>query len=340
MQAPQSLDAALYHGTGQYEIERRAVFARSWLLVAHESQLPKPGNYVAVSIAGFPLIVVRGEEGSLRAFHNVCRHRAGPLAEDGEGRCEGQLVCRYHGWRYALDGRLANARDFGPAEGFDPRAFALFALRCETWRGFVFVNMDNDAGPLRETIAPLDAKVRDADIPIESFRFWRRETHAIRCNWKSYVENYLEGYHVPLVHPGLNEQVDAAQYTVDVQPPAVFHWAPPRNGAPMSGLWAWLWPCHGVNVYQDGLMMERMWPDGPDRTVLDHVYFFPEGAPAHDKERPMLSSTIITAEDIKITEAVQRNLDAGIYSTGRLSPKHELGVAWFQAEIARATRQP
>ena len=126
--APESLDAALYRGPDQYAIERRTIFARSWLLIAHESQLPDTGSYVATSVAGYPLIVVRGEGGKIRAFHNVCRHRAGPLADDGEGRCEGQLVCRYHGWRYALDGRLANARDFGPAEGFDPREFALFGI--------------------------------------------------------------------------------------------------------------------------------------------------------------------------------------------------------------------
>lgn len=338
MRAPETLDAALYRGPAQYEAERRRVFARSWLLIAHSSQLPEAGSYVAASMAGYPLIAVRGEEGRIRAFHNVCRHRAGPLAPEGEGRCQGQLVCRYHGWRYALDGRLANARDFGPAEGFDPRAFGLFQIACEIWRGFVFVNMDRDAAPLAETLAPLDARMRHADIPLETFRFWRRQTHEIRCNWKNYVENYLEGYHIPLVHPGLNEQVDAAHYLVDVEPPAVFHRAPPRSDAPMSGLWGWLWPCHGVNVYRDGLMVERMWPLGHDRTVLDYLYCFPEGTAESEKERPMLSSGIITAEDIEITEAVQRNLDAGIYTTGRLSPKHEMGVAWFQAAILNATR--
>jgi len=273
----------------------------------------------------------------VRGFHNVCRHRAGPLAEDGEGHCEGAIVCRYHGWRYALDGRLANARDFGPAEGFDPRDFALFSLKCETWRGFIFVNMDSDAAPLGETIAPLDARTHD--VPLESFRFWRRQTHELRCNWKNYVENYLEGYHVPLVHPTLNEQIDAAKYSVDIVPPAIIHWAPPRGDVPMSGLWAWLWPCLGLNIYKDGLMMERMWPLGPDRTVLDYLYFFPEGMAEADRERPLASSGIITAEDVRITEAVQRNLDAGIYATGRLSPRHEMGVAWFQSQVAGATRQ-
>ena len=338
--APESLEAALYRGPAQYETERRGIFARSWLLIAHESQLNGAGHYLATSVAGYPLILVRGDDEKIRAFHNVCRHRAGPLAEDGEGRCEGALVCRYHGWRYALDGRLANARDFGPAEGFDPREFALFGVRCETWRGFVFINMDKDAAPLAKTTAPLDARLREADIPLDAFRFASRQTHEIRCNWKNYVENYLEGYHVPIVHPGLNEQIEASQYSVDVKPPAIFHWAPPKGDAPMSGLWAWLWPCHGINIYKDGLMMERMWPLDHERTVLDYLYFFPDGIAQSEIDKPMASSGIITAEDIRITEAVQRNLNAGIYRTGRLSPRHELGVAWFQSEVLRAAHQP
>src|SRR5580693_6922321 len=126
----ETLPASLYRDPAVYEAERRAVFARSWLLFAHESQLAEPGCTVAAAVAGYPLIAVRGADNRIRAFHNVCRHRAGPLADDGTGKCEGALVCRYHGWRYALDGRLASARDFGPAEDFDPRDFALLPLAC------------------------------------------------------------------------------------------------------------------------------------------------------------------------------------------------------------------
>src|ERR1700744_5943362 len=158
--ALETLPAWLYRDKEVYETERRNVFARSWLLIAHESQFPNAGEYVAASAAGYPLIAVRGAKGEVRAFHNVCRHRAGPLADDGQGKCEGQLVCRYHGWRYALDGRLASARDFGAAGGFGPRDYALKPVQCETWRGFVFVNMNKDAEPLAKFLAPLDARTK------------------------------------------------------------------------------------------------------------------------------------------------------------------------------------
>ena len=331
--APETLPARLYRDASVYETERREVFARTWQLVAHESQLERPGDYVAGTFAGYPVVAVRGEDGKVRAFHNVCRHRAGPLVEDGEGHCAGTFVCHYHGWRYAFDGRLASARDFGPAEGFDPRGYALFPLKCEIWRGFVFVNMDRNAAPLSESIAPLETRMRH--LSPERFRNARISTHEIRCNWKTYVENYLEGYHIPIIHPTLNASI-AADYGTELEPPVIFYRATPKNDAAVAGLWAWAWPCLGVNVYADGILMERMWPIDANRTRLDYLFLFSEDADEADIERQIAASVVTTVEDLAICEAVQRNLDAGVYQTGRLSPKHEAGVAWFQRQIERA----
>jgi choline monooxygenase len=330
----ETLPAALYRDPALYETERQRIFARSWQLVGHEAQFVDRGAWLAVTIAGFPLLLVRGDDGQIRAFHNVCRHRAGPLAPDGQGVCEGALVCHYHGWRYALDGRLVAARDFGPAEGFDVREYGLLGVACESWRGFVFVNIDAAAPSLASAIAPLAERARD--MALETFRPVHQSRHEVRCNWKTYVENYLEGYHVPIVHPALNAAIDASRYEVELRGEIVFHHAPPRAGAPMSGLWAWMWPCLGVNVYPNGLMMERMWPLDHARTRLDYLYFFPEDLPEAERDSAIASSEVTTVEDIAITEAVQRNLDAGIYENGRLSPKHEAAVALFQRLVTDA----
>ncbi len=331
--APETLPARLYRDAAVYETERREIFARSWQLLAHEGQLQRPGDYVAASFAGYPTVAVRGEDGSIRAFHNVCRHRAGPLVDDGQGHCAGALICRYHAWKYTLDGRLASARDFGPAENFDPRDYALFPLKCETWRGFVFVNMDRDAPPLSQSIAPLEERMQY--LSPERFRNARVSTHEIRCNWKTYVENYLEGYHIPVLHPSLNASI-AADYGTELEPPAIFYRATPKNDAAVAGLWAWAWPCLGVNVYADGILMERMWPDGAESTRLDYLFLFAEDADEAEIERQIAASLVTTIEDVAICESVQRNLNAGVYETGRLSPKHEAGVAWFQRQIERA----
>ena len=330
--SPLTLPASLYRDPAIFEAERRSIFARSWLLLAHESQMRAPGAVVAATVAGFKLMAVRQEDGGIKAFHNVCRHRAGPLAPDGESRCEGRIACAYHGWRYALDGRLAAARDFGPAEDFDPRDYGLRRLACETWRGFVFVNADCDAAPLLQAIAPLEARARD--LAIERFTVPHLTSHDIACNWKTYTENFLEGYHIGAVHPSLSASL-ASPYTAEIDPPAQFYSAEPHRGAAVAGLWGWVWPSLGVNVYADGILMERISPVDLKRTRLDYLWLFAEDAGSNAVKAQIEASAVTTREDIWICEEVQKNLDAGIYDTGRLSPKHESGIAWFQGEVAR-----
>ena len=151
-----TLPAKLYRDPQAWARERQGVFAAGWQFLGHANEAPNPGDYIAGEAGGWPVLAVRGADGELRGFHNVCRHRAGPLAEDGRGNCGKELTCKYHGWRYALDGRLRSAVDFGAAEGFDPREFGLFPVRLESWRGFIFVNLDRKAGALAELVAPLD----------------------------------------------------------------------------------------------------------------------------------------------------------------------------------------
>jgi choline monooxygenase len=322
-----------YRDPVQHAIERKEIFARSWLFMAHASELGAEGDAVAATIAGYPLVAVRSGD-TIKAFHNVCRHRAGPLVDGDRANCAGGLVCKYHGWAYTLDGRLRNARDFGAASGFDPRQFGLFPLKVETWRHFVFVNADLDAAPLAHAMAPLDRRLGQRDF--SGLVHAERRTHDIACNWKIYVENYLEGYHIPNVHPMLDAQVDALQYKVSVDGAICFHDAPPKEkgGSVYDGVWAFALPHLGFNSYgDDGLMMERMVPLGVSSTRLVYDYYLPPAVAAdvQAKQRILSTSAVVTAEDKWICEKVQANIDAGIYDHGVLSPKHEAGVGWFQA---------
>ena len=329
-----TLPATAYRDETLFQSERRHIFARSWLLVAHESQLQTTGEYVALTAAGYPLIMVRGDDGKVRAFHNVCRHRGSPIAPDGPGKCDGTLACMYHGWRYDLDGRLTGARDFGADEGFDPRDFGLIEIKCDMWRGFVFVNMYTvGTESLASFIAPLDERAKD--LPLESFRLSKTTRHDLACNWKTYVENYLETYHIPQIHPFLNSAVDVAKMDCDVVPPGVFWRAPQKSDTPVSGLWAWMWPSLSINIYNDGILMERVWPVTATSTRLDFLYLFPSDATEEVIAQTLKASETTTGEDKTICEAVQRNLDAGIFDTGILSPKHEQAVGWFQNEVRR-----
>jgi choline monooxygenase len=327
-----TLPASWYRDPDVFERERRVVLAREWQVVARSEQVADPGSYVATELAGWPLVVVRDDSGSLRAFHNVCRHRAGPLVWDGAGHCR-QFVCRYHGWRYGLDGALRSARDFGDAEDFDPDDFGLVAIRVGEWRGLVFAVLDADAPPLDTALAELDAVA--APFPMEELRFGGEVTHELAANWKTYADNYHEGYHVPLVHPGLNRELDATRYRVDVHGPVYVHSAPTRDGAVNAGCWLWRHPTLALNLYPDGMNVERLVPVSAHRTRLVYWYFFrdPDGPDAAEVVRV---SSEITAEDVRICEAVQRNLDAGVYDTGRLSPAHENAVFDFQQRVRAA----
>ena len=332
--AAETLPAALYRDPAQWQAERRGVFAKAWQFFVHESVVAAPGAWAAETLAGFPLLVVRGQDGVLRGFHNVCRHRAGPLSDGEAGVCEAVLTCRYHGWTYTLDGRLRAARDFGAAEVFDPRDFGLLPIRVETWRGLVFVNIDMDAQALAPFVAPLERRLEGRDWGGLSVVLKR--SHAMGCNWKTYVENYLEGYHVPAMHPGLDAEIDSGRYEVEVEGRVVVHTAPLREpGAVYDGLWVWLWPNLGINIYGQGVMLERMSPVGHDRTRLDYIYLMPAGETVAAETLAM--SDQVVAEDIWIVERVQENLNAGVYETGRLSPRHEGAVAAFQAFVRDAT---
>jgi choline monooxygenase len=337
LERAETLPARWYWDPAVYERERRCIFAHDWLLLCHESQVAEPGALWAESVAGWPLLLVRGRDGALRGFHNVCRHRAGPLAEDGAGHCR-VLRCRYHGWTYELDGRLRSAPDFGPARDFDPARIALHPLRVETWRGFAFANLDLEAKPLAEWLSPF-ARAAEA-VPFEGWRPYARAHHELACNWKTYVENYLEGYHIPMVHTRLDREVVAKEYRVEVGAGYALHHVPlrPTPGEPVyRGFWAWLAPNAALNVYGDGMSVERMLPTGPESMRIDYQFFFREpGGGEAERDAALAMCRLVTDEDRAICEAVQRNLRAGIYQSGRLSPRHENGIFAFQERL-RAT---
>jgi len=327
MQTPSTIAAVeLYRDPAVFERERVAIFAKTWQFLALESDLVRPGDYVAEILAGYPVLVVRDERAGLRGHHNVCRHRAGPLVGDTKGHCDRELVCRFHSWRYGFDGRLIDPTGFGPAEGFDPADFGLFPIRVETWRGFVFVNLDLDAAPLAEVLRPLD-ELLGAEIRRPTRL---RDRHPVGCNWKVFVENYLDGYHQEGIHPALAAEAGAQRHEVHLRGDIAFYQAPTQDDAAES-LWAWVWPNLGVSLYRGVLTLEAFRPEGPGRTVIDHVFLDEPEDPGVDAA--ILNAERITEEDAWISERVQQNLDAGVFRQGVLSPLHEAAVARFQARV-------
>ncbi len=333
----ETLPASWYHDPAVHERERERIFASEWLLYGHEAIVPEPGSYLAQTIAGWPLLVIRDREGALRAFHNVCRHRASMVVAEGAGKAPA-LRCMYHGWVYDTDGRLKKAPDFGGDEAALCANTSLFPVHLQTWNGFIFICMAQKPPSFMESLG--DLPIAAGNIDFTGFSYHSSAKHAIKCNWKVYAENYAEGYHIPAVHPGLNREVDFASYRVATGSRIARHLSEPRaesrDSAVYGGLWVWLWPYAALNVYKDGMNLELMVPTGPETVELQYHFLFRDLAREKTNREAMDMSTAVTAEDIKICEIVQKNLRAGVYKTGVLSPRHEGGVALFQDMVRKA----
>ena len=318
-----------------HEVEREAIFGQEWLCLGSAAAVADVGSYLTESVVGWPIVVARDADGVLRSFHNVCRHRAGPLVDDGMGTCR-SFVCRYHGWSYELDGALRSARDSGlAAEELD--GLGLLEVRVAEWRGLLFVTLGHDTPEIDAWLGE-GFIARCADFPMEAWTPTVRQTHPIACNWKTYSDNYLEGYHIPFVHPALARAIDTSSYEVHVEDGWIRHSATTREGASTAGVWLYHWPNLALNLYERGMSVERWLPTSATSCalVLDYCFADVSAAGADENQRDVDSSTQTCLEDKAICEAVQRNLEAGAYADGLLAPRHEAGVADFQARVRRA----
>jgi choline monooxygenase len=330
---PETLPAVWYHDSEHYERERTNLWAKQWVMFAPAAQLSTRGQYVAAEVAGFPLFVSVGPDGDLVGFHNVCPHRAGPIMWPGEGSV-GNLVCRYHGWAFGFDGSLTAARDFGDDPGLCAEQNRLIPVQVTRWKNFVFVNLDLAAPPLAESLGGF-GNACDR-FPMETFTYGYRLIRDLKCNWKTYADNYLEGYHLPMLHRSLTRALDMSTYRVEVPDNGYCaHTCDTTEGSPSGGAWLYRYPNLAVNVYADGMNVERIIPVSVNHTQVVYDYFLADPNP-ESIDAMVEMSNVVLDEDQAICEMVQRNLDAGVYSRGRLSPKHEGAVAWFQRRIAEA----
>ena len=326
--------------------EEERIFARTWQLVGHESSLRNPGDFLSARVASEEVVLTRDAAGTLHALSNVCRHRAGPVVR-GSG-CRRTLQCAYHGWTYALDGRLLATPEFEGVLDFDRARVELPRFRVETWAGFVFVNLDRDARPLTDVLGEMVPETER--LRLSALGFYKRLDYEIACNWKVYVDNYLEGYHIPHVHPGLFEELDYNAYRVDVRESHSRQHAPIRSrsqdslyrrnldeGAAPEALYYWLFPNLMLNVYPDNLQTNVIVPLGPERTLTRFEWFVPDpDRPGLEEEfaKSLAFSDLVQQEDIAICEDVQRGLHSRTYETGRYSVRRENGLHHFHALVA------
>lgn len=358
LECAETLASRFYTDPAVLALEKERIFMRTWQLVGTLSQpcgevngvkrsIADPETYFTSEVAGEPIVVVRDKAGTLRAFSNVCRHRAGPIAE-GAG-CRNVLNCAYHGWTYTLDGRLIGTPEIDGVELFDRSTMGMVALRCETWQQFIFVNFDRDAPSLSEYLGNIP-QLSNA-FAFQGLSLTERRDYYVNCNWKVYADNYLEGYHIPIVHPGLMKEIDYPRYgcetfrfhsqqigpVKDLKPNDTQE----RIYSPSSGLsealYFWVFPNLMLNIYPDNIQINIIVPLSHEKTLTIFEWYFHNADSEKVRERAAKAiafSDVVQAEDMHICEAVQRGLQSTTYDRGRYSVKRENGVHHFHMLLA------
>jgi choline monooxygenase len=322
--------------------EKDRVFGRTWQLVGRAAAVAAPGDFFTCEVGREPLIVVRDVAGSLRALSNVCRHRAGPVAR-GSGRRQ-SFQCGYHGWTYALDGRLLTTPEFDGAQRFDRAQAALPEAYVASWGGFAFVNLDPAAPALADALGGIVEETRP--LALEALSLRRRVDYEVACNWKVYVDNYLEGYHIPIVHPALFRELDYKAYRVDTAGLVSRQHTPLRQegevfaggaGGTDEAFYYWVFPNLMLNLYPGNLQVNLVVPLGPERTLTRFEWYVAEPLDAAAEqafEKSVALSEQVQREDMDICEAVQRGLRSATYRQGRYSVRRENGVHHFHGLLA------
>jgi choline monooxygenase len=354
--APQPLDhatslpARYYVAPATVALDRRAIFDRGWQILAHVCQLQNPGDHVVGDFSGLPVIAVRGADGEIRVFHNVCRHRAGPLASC-DGLAAKSLRCRYHGWTYTLEGTLRSAPEMGTAPDFNVGDVKLPQLAVRVWQGLVFAAVDEaNAIDFDAFVSGIDERL-GANRHLERYGHHRRVGYDINCNWKIYVDNYLEGYHVPHVHPGLNRLLDYRNYVTETHDWYSLQWSPLVSADGSGGdnlygsgdaLYYWMWPNTMLNIVPGRLQTNRVIAKGADkcRVEFDFYYSMDESDEAATRRLADLNfSDEVQFEDLTICEDVQRGMASGSYQPGRLNPLRENAVHHFHEMLRKVYRE-
>ncbi len=340
-----TIPASWYVDERVTSLEQQYVFGGTWQVVARLNQLGQLGQFVTAQLAGEPLVVVRSNDGELRAFYNVCRHHAAAVVSEAEGSAN-IFRCPYHGWSYGLDGALKGAPEFEGVCGFDRGQNGLVPVRVGTWEQFVFVNLDPKCESLDTFLGKLIARV--AAVSPKNLYFFERRVYTLNCNWKVFVDNYLDGgYHVPHLHKALNSVLDYRQYTIECEDryclqssPMVASDMDAATSATRQGHRAWYfwqYPNFMINLYKGYMDTNLVMPDGVDRCkVIFDFYFDDVSEAAEERNRQSIAvGERVNDEDAEICESVQRGLHSRAYGAGRLSVRREAGEHLFHRLLAK-----
>jgi len=343
-----TIPAAWYVDPRIAELESQTVFSKTWQMVGRVEQVERPGQFVTASIAGEPIVVVRGHDGVLRGFYNVCRHHAAAVVTEPCGQAS-ILHCPYHGWNYGLDGSLKGMPEFDGVKNFERQQNGLIPVKAEIWEKFVFVSLDPQAEPLPQFLGGLVKRV--APLAVSKLHYFDSRTYDIHCNWKVFVDNYLDGgYHVPHLHKGLNSVLDYKEYTIEngdryclQSSPMVAGTEDAATAKTRQGDRAWYFWQHPnlmINCYAGYMDTNLVLPVDVDhcRVIFDFYFGDVSESQRQYNEGSVAVGARVQEEDLGICEAVQRGLKSRAYGAGRLSVRREAGEHLFHRLLAADLR--
>jgi choline monooxygenase len=335
-----TIPAPWYRDQRIADLERASLFSGTWQVVGRIDQVRSPGQFFTADVAGEPIVVVRGDDSQLRAFYNVCRHHAAAVVPEAQGSAK-LFRCPYHGWTYGIDGVLKGMVEFDGVCNFDRAKNGLVPIRVDVWENFVFVNLDGKAAPLRSFLGAVPELVAPVELT-KKLHYFDRRLYTLNCNWKVYVDNYLDGgYHVPHAHKGLSSVIEYTKYTIENFERACLQSSPltsdenatPGVAATRQGraFYLWIYPNFMINAYEGVMDTNLVVPLGVDKCAVVFDYYFADTSPAaavHHKESIAVSEKV-QDEDMAICDAVQRGLHSRAYVAGRLSVRREAGEHLF-----------
>lgn len=303
-----ALPASWYTSQEMFELERRAIFSRKWLLTTHKLRLQNTGDWLRYEIAGFGFILVRDREGNINAFHNVCRHRAFPVVTDENGTSR-IFSCKYHGWSYGLNGKLAKAPGYQDLEDFDKSKNGLLPIHVHIdTNGFIWVNLDSSPEPeisWEDDFKGIDLQPRFQDFNFEDYAFDHTWEMDGEYNWKILADNYNECYHCLTTHPDIPAKIASTYY----------------------------FPNASMTVSPHFFFMQRFVPTSPTKCAMRYEVYRNRNSSDEDFELISQMYKRIMSEDKYLCVETQKNLNTGVFMNGELHPRMEKGPLYFQTVV-------
>ncbi|KAJ5154681.1 uncharacterized protein N7500_010120 [Penicillium coprophilum] len=335
-----ALPASWYTSPEMYELERRAIFSKRWLFITHSMRVKNAGDWLRYEVAGFDFIITRDRQGNINAFHNVCRHRAYPVVEKEDSGNSQILACRYHGWSYGLNGKLAKATKYQELSNFDKEQNGLFRIHLKVdVNGFIWVNMDANEVPevsWEDHFRDVDKQERYKAYNFDDYDLDHSYALEGDYNWKILADNFNECYHCPTTHADIPEFLNLESFDSDLKDGHIQHHCESTPEQIEKGLYTastYYFPMSAMVVSPHFIMIQKFLPSSPKSSKMAYEIYRNRNSSETDFKLISDMYARVMGEDKVLCNNAQKNLDRNVFTSGELHPKYEKAPLFFQSTV-------